>query len=220
MEFQNGQNQYIDAFGYIEVTRPSCRLVYGDPLDPMRFFTISTEYLNLYNKLKLGDENDVGAMKYDIDVTCDFPASEFREEIAVLNITQTIENYNCPGFGYPIHHYLDGGKFYNGTASTLHGNARTGLGRGLVSFTDGPSVSTKWWLGNSYLQANFKAYIIMKPTIGNADENIWVTLGVVNWECNGIANFNTSTILNNVHPDPIINNDNDFPFYEGIHPLP
>jgi hypothetical protein len=167
-----------------------------------RYFTLTPELFGYY-KLQLGDNDNVGAMVYEVDYDSVFGGIGRITQLCMLNYSG-IHSPSCSFSDFR----LDGIESYEQDTITP-GTAKVSL-----TLQDGPNNID--YLPNR-LQGSFEDYIRFCPTIGNIANNIYVTLGIVYWNINA-AVTNSPTISPNQTPDPTgPDNSNGFPVWANTH---
>ncbi|MDB6021955.1 MAG: hypothetical protein JWQ04_1812, partial [Pedosphaera sp.] len=193
--FTNGQTAYIVAQGMFNVYRPTISV--NDIT--ARHFSL-TGSLGIY-KLKLGEDDNVGSMRYDATYTSDYIGQGLITQLCTLD-------YSGPGPTFSDYR-LDGTEAYE------QGAIIPGTSSIFLTLQDGPSnVDTL----PDRIKGSFKDYIRFRPNVGNTNDNIYITLGIVSWSMNATAT-NSTTISPNDTPDPVgPDNSNDFPFWNSSYP--
>jgi hypothetical protein len=73
------------------------------------------------------------------------------------------------------------------------------------------------WADPVRVKGNFKTFCRFRPDEGSESENIFVTLGIVTWDCNGYTFW--GILWENEVNGPVGPDDSDgFPFWEAAHP--
>lgn len=194
LTFANGQQRSYTGRGQMQLHRPTISISDIRP----RFFTLTPEVLGFY-KLKLGQEDNTGAMIFSVDYN-----SQFRGKGRITQLC----SLNYSGLGPSFSDYRrDGSESYE-EADIIPGTAQTSL-----TFQDGPFNTDT--LPNR-LQGYFVDYIRFCPDAGSG--NIFVTLGIINWNMNATAASST-TISPSSTPNPTGPNDSDvFPVWDYSYP--
>lgn len=216
LTFSNGQKANINTLGKMWMHRPS---IVNFTSSPPFFVTITTN-LNTLGRpwLLLGEEDSQdGYMRFAGTVLSDFSGS--------IRWTQLINQYRHRD-DYPVgwwtkntagQYWADGGEFY--VPETLSQDVAPNLPRTLT-FGDGPGNP----VGITQVQAidSFKTYLRFRPA---GADNIWVTLGRVDWSWNAFATNSLGWPYNNIPsnwtitsssvPNPSLNGDYEFPFWLG-----
>ncbi len=82
-----------------------------------------------------------------------------------------------------------------------------------VGLTDGPQFPGTTSIS---IDMHFKSYLVFRPNVGNASDNIYVTLARVEWSWTAAALYHTASQtwdVSSICPDPQLYGDDTFPFY-------
>jgi len=168
--FANGNSVHVADLGQISIYRPQIWL------EPRTLDYVAPSYTisninGLLCLLKLGsdDQNDIGNMRFAIDIS-----SQFR---GVAGLTQLI----AADYAYPKYRFsaerCDGSEFYSTTNEiTPH---KYPIVSGVQPLDDAPSDI---WCSPNIVNLSARDFVRFQP-----DGGIWVTLGITTWKTVGIA---------------------------------
>ena len=181
LQFESGKSIKLSRKGQIFIIRPVAGPVtVRDPRYAVRFW----DY-NVF-RLKLGYDSGIGAMNYDVRITYEVPAQLVNTLKGLGDLTQVLNTYDVPGRSTK-RGVVDGPEFYelsHGVLIPSNSGSYNENSNWLQTFTDGPST-----LGNpvgTYLTIDCTDYIRFTPQ--SSGDNIWVTLGILNWNAKANAN--------------------------------
>jgi hypothetical protein len=159
--FSNGQTAAVIGEGNLSIFRPSVQFLAGSPAAPM----LADGFL------ELGNVDNISNMTFAAQVTSktNFPGlanwTQLNERAVTLPFDSTYGEY-----------WLDNDQFYNNGVGAFPASTTVNT-NGVVFFSDNPGIND---VGVDYesVTDGFETYLIFKP---NGNNNIWVTLGIVNW---------------------------------------
>lgn len=206
MILANGKTVPVAAVGQFAIERPNIYMLPTD-IDEPRYFTLTS---NIFGgaTVKLGSpgtgQNVAGQMVYGVRCETDVGGLGM--------ITQTCQlSYNPDSGGFNFSDWrLDGSTNYDGPTNI----PATTTYVFFPTFDDGPNNSTSFSTSSIEVKGKFTDYIMFQPT--NTPGSIYVTLGIVTWNVDGlITNAPTGwTFITTNTPDPVgPNNSDQFPFY-------
>ncbi len=214
LTFNNGQTVSISGVrGKLYVYRPSASMVPFSAAEAYRQFFIYPYGLIGINpacKVKYGTDDDsaLGQMHYRVKVTSDFDGSAGITQICDLD-------YSNPAAQCTDN--LDGStEFYNGTQSIFRSMNQYTNGNTLELFDTPHNI----WVTPNQMKGTFRDYVRFCP---NGAESICVTLGIVTWDMNAVAErvplTGTWGLTTDDHPAPVgPDTSDDFPAWTGVHP--
>ncbi len=168
LTFTNGQKAKIVANGRFGMHRP--RLTnYRLPVDPL---SASVRHGHIYGETNALNDILVAdrPAEYLVDVDSLFDGSAGITQLWNGYATNASSGINTFGTIQ-----LDNQEFYMNTLISVQAQFIANE----IYFQDGPGLDC---IGNTFLQVDFTDYGRFRPDAGTPDENIYVTLGIVNWD--------------------------------------
>ena len=193
LEFSNGQNVTIVAHGNFTVYRPTI-----SNFQPRPPFLAALVPNNSPSMLRLGDDNENGAMAYTLNVNSIQPFSGDANIIQLVNASRSVSapyegQLSTTGGQF----WLDNQQFYFGGANPVNPPS---IPYAYLEFTDMPGYGLNPITGSDLCSIvdYFKDYVVFKPA---GSGSIYVTLGRISWDwsasttkTNGVWSTPTSCI--------------------------
>ncbi len=209
LQFANGQYVSIAALGQFSVHRPS--LVHWDG-------PIASPNAQLYNvgsSWRLGVGDNFGRVDINYDV---FINSQFSGK---AGITQVYDDESIPVNSGS--NTLDCSTWYDIPKPNLTTVGVPFSGTNQVALEDAPYEGCNSSVSNlTALVIQFRDYVRFRPDAGNVSENIFVTLGQVNWNVNAHATYSSGVWTkdpNSIVIGPVLDSQSDeFPFWSSTGP--
>ena len=203
-KFNNGQSVHLIGQGKFNVYCPIAApwtdqngIWYLDP----RNATLHEH--SLFSTLTL----DSADMHYGVGVTSTFSG---KANYVQLISSQDYGDYYPYAIDTGGQYVLDNSNPYNGVNTVISANMRTA-----VALQDGPSMNGLYTIA---INDACKDYLVFRPDVGNPGDNIWITLGRIEWSWmagawryTGDSNWN----INSYCPPPTYHQDNTFPYYQN-----
>lgn len=207
VDFDNGQSAKVMARGKFDMYRPLCRLGGVKPVD--FFVTDLTVDVNLQEKCYL----QIGTLEYNYDIDFDVEvSSRFIGDAAITQICTL--NYSNPNGR--VTGALDQIEFYRERVvyPAVEWNP--------MNLDDGPGA---WDYSPNRVQGSFTDYVRFRPRAGVPDDNIYVTLGIVqnghgaSWDILGVAQEGSGTwtiTTNIINPPTSVDSSDAFPNWTEV----
>jgi hypothetical protein len=173
--FDNGQSVKLRERGRFSIFRPTVVKVPADTVPS--FFP---GYIGAVPGLKLGGDGDPREGHHEMLYDVDFQTGGYTGTGGVLQLLTA--NYSArPSLTFSDWR-LDGNSelYVSGPIDPTHYPAP----QTSVTFDDEPSNHQPFIFSTIWVQASFRDYCVFKPDAGPG-ENIFVTLGLVTWSCDG-----------------------------------
>ena len=200
----NGKSVSVAALGQFAIERPSVSLPTNEILEPRHFSITSNLFGGATIKLGTPGQQGDGEMGYTVQCETDYGG--------MAMLTQTCQlRFNPDSGGFNFSDWrLDGSTNYAGPT----GIRAEAVPVDFPTLDDGPQNGTLFSTSSIEVKGNFMDYIMFEPT--NTTGSIYVTLGVVTWNIDGLITNAPSGwmfVITNT-PNPVLNPSADqFPFY-------
>jgi hypothetical protein len=207
VQFANGQKlSLVTASGCMRVYRPIGSLVHQN-----------AHGIPIYNIVEQGNGCGikVGTLTGNNIVEFDGRVgTKYSGRIYFTQVIQSMEYKDVFGINKTIVNALDNEEHFRIDSSVGVNENPSGY-LNVNAFTDSPEVYS---FSPVYHRATFKAYLRFSPNIGIASDNIYVTLGSVQWSIDGEAVSNPwrLTKTNIIVPSNLNVNDYAFPLWDNV----
>lgn len=200
LQFPNGQTVSIAAKGDFTIYRPTISCFQPSP--PYYAALVPS---GSPNQLRLGDDNQNGAMAYSLNVNSIAPFSGDANIVQLVNASRAVSgSYGGQQSTTGGAFWLDNTLFYISGANPVNPPS---IPYAYLLLTDMPGYGLNFWTGVNLcsIADSFKDYVVFKP---NGSGNIYVTLGRVLWswsastsKVNGVWSNPTYQVIGPSSPD-------------------